>query len=157
MQEARIDTSLFGAHRMRGAVASKAFTVRARLEEIMKAADRSSDSTFKRSYLKPFLECCLFGGIIVRHDQDTGYMHHKFAVVDKKILITGSLNWTSQAIQGNKENILVVDDTVIVQAFIDEFEKLWELYNPATFDFFPNGKNSSPTLKNDPGYVQYHP
>nr|UAT11574.1 Phospholipase D Family Member 6 [Cynops orientalis] len=80
-------------------------------------------------------------GISVRHDQDAGYMHHKFAVVDKKILITGSLNWTSQAIQGNKENILVMDDTVIVQAFVDEFEKLWELYNPTTYDFFPNGIN----------------
>ena len=24
-------------------------------------------------------------------------MHHKFAIVDKKVLITGSLNWTTQA------------------------------------------------------------
>ncbi|XP_069501839.1 mitochondrial cardiolipin hydrolase [Ambystoma mexicanum] len=78
-------------------------------------------------------------GIQVRHDQDSGYMHHKFAVVDKTVVITGSLNWTAQAIQGNKENLLVMDDAVIVQAFLREFENLWEHYNPTTYDFFPNG------------------
>ena len=29
-------------------------------------------------------------------------MHHKFAIVDRKVLITGSLNWTTQAIQNNR-------------------------------------------------------
>ncbi|XP_020136738.2 mitochondrial cardiolipin hydrolase isoform X3 [Microcebus murinus] len=49
-------------------------------------------------------------GIQVRHDQDLGYMHHKFAIVDKKVLITGSLNWTTQAIQNNRENVLIMED-----------------------------------------------
>ncbi|KAM9044141.1 mitochondrial cardiolipin hydrolase isoform 1-T1 [Megaptera novaeangliae] len=49
-------------------------------------------------------------GIQVRHDQDLGYMHHKFAIVDRKVLITGSLNWTTQAIQNNRENVLITED-----------------------------------------------
>ncbi|ETE63304.1 COP9 signalosome complex subunit 3 [Ophiophagus hannah] len=74
--------------------------------------------------------------ILVRHDQDKGYMHHKFAIVDKKVLITGSLNWTTQAIQTNQENVLVVEDQALVNIFLAEFEKIWENYNPANYTFF---------------------
>ncbi|NXX86152.1 PLD6 hydrolase, partial [Urocolius indicus] len=68
-------------------------------------------------------------GIQVRHNQD-GYMHHKFAIVDGTLLMTGSLNWTTQAIQSNRENVLVVDDVEFVKAFQDEFERIWEECNP---------------------------
>ncbi|XP_015497883.1 mitochondrial cardiolipin hydrolase, partial [Parus major] len=78
-------------------------------------------------------------GIQVRHDQHSGYMHHKFAIVDRRMLITGSLNWTTQAIQSNRENVLVVEDAEYVKAFQDEFERIWEEYNPANYKFFPKG------------------
>lgn len=71
----------------------------------------------------------------MRHDQENGYMHHKFAVVDRRILITGSLNWTTQAIQNNRENVLVVEDTEYVKPFLDEFERIWEEYNPINYRF----------------------
>ncbi|NXS12819.1 PLD6 hydrolase, partial [Neodrepanis coruscans] len=74
-------------------------------------------------------------GIQVRHDQHSGYMHHKFAIVDRRMLITGSLNWTSQAIQTNRENVLVVDDAECVKPFLDEFERIWEEYNPTNYSF----------------------
>ncbi|NXU89493.1 PLD6 hydrolase, partial [Xiphorhynchus elegans] len=74
-------------------------------------------------------------GIQVRHDQHSGYMHHKFAIVDRRLLITGSLNWTTQAIQSNRENVLVVDDAECVKPFLDEFERIWEEYNPANYSF----------------------
>nr|XP_051687009.1 mitochondrial cardiolipin hydrolase [Oryctolagus cuniculus] len=76
-------------------------------------------------------------GIQVRHDQDLGYMHHKFAIVDKKVLITGSLNWTTQAIQNNRENVLVMEDPVYVRLFLEEFERIWDEFNPAKYTFFP--------------------
>ncbi|XP_071616743.1 mitochondrial cardiolipin hydrolase [Heliangelus exortis] len=78
-------------------------------------------------------------GIQVRHDQDTGYMHHKFAIVDQRILMTGSLNWTTQAIQNNRENLLVMEDAEYVKPFLDEFERIWEEYNPINYKFFSNG------------------
>lgn len=56
MQEAGIDLRAFGAHSTRGAMASKAFTLGARLEDILNAADWSSDSTFKRFYFKPVID-----------------------------------------------------------------------------------------------------
>ncbi|NXF88250.1 PLD6 hydrolase, partial [Eubucco bourcierii] len=76
-------------------------------------------------------------GIQVRHDQESGYMHHKFAVVDRRMIITGSLNWTTQAIQNNRENVVVVEDHEIVKAFLDEFERIWEEYDPRNYIFFP--------------------
>ncbi|XP_072794676.1 mitochondrial cardiolipin hydrolase [Vicugna pacos] len=76
-------------------------------------------------------------GIQVRHNQDLGYMHHKFAIVDKKVLITGSLNWTTQAIQNNRENVLILEDEEYVRLFLEEFERIWEEFNPTKYTFFP--------------------
>ncbi|KAM4771089.1 integrase/recombinase xerD homolog [Rhinophrynus dorsalis] len=55
MQLAGIDTSLFGAHSSRGAMASKSLMTGGRLEDILKAADWSRESTFKSFYFKPIL------------------------------------------------------------------------------------------------------
>ncbi|XP_041099433.1 mitochondrial cardiolipin hydrolase [Polyodon spathula] len=79
-------------------------------------------------------------GVSVRHELGGFHMHHKFAVVDRKLLVTGSLNWTHQAVQGNKENVLVTEDSGFVKPFLQEFEKLWEANDPAR----------SPT---EPGFV----
>ncbi|KAM6164512.1 mitochondrial cardiolipin hydrolase [Rhynchocyon petersi] len=81
-------------------------------------------------------------GIPVRHDQDLGYMHHKFAIVDKKVLITGSLNWTTQAIQNNRENVLIMEDEEYVKVFLEEFERIWDEFNPTKYTFFPQEKKS---------------
>ena len=52
-------------------------------------------------------------------------MHHKFAIVDRKVVVQGSANWTQQAFFGNSENIIVTNQIELVSAFINEFEKLW--------------------------------
>lgn len=63
-------------------------------------------------------------------------MHHKFAIVDGRTLITGSLNWTTQAIQNNRENVVVMEDAEYVKPFLDEFERIWEEYDPVNYRFF---------------------
>ena len=52
-------------------------------------------------------------------------MHHKFAVVDSAILLTGSFNWTRAAASKNVENCLVTSAPEAVAAYAAEFEKLW--------------------------------
>ena len=58
-------------------------------------------------------------------------MHHKFVVADKnvpgsEILITGSLNWTRNAILNNNENLLIVRGAPdACAAYAAEFERLW--------------------------------
>nr|XP_034180799.1 mitochondrial cardiolipin hydrolase [Osmia lignaria] len=55
-------------------------------------------------------------------------MHHKFMIVDKEVLITGSMNWTMSAFFGNFDNILVTNQRSLVEPFVDEFDKLWEIF-----------------------------
>ncbi|KAG8014870.1 Mitochondrial cardiolipin hydrolase, partial [Nibea albiflora] len=70
-------------------------------------------------------------GICVRSDRNSVHMHHKFAVVDGRLLLTGSLNWTLTVVQSNKENILVTEEPDLVRPFIQEFCRLWECSDPA--------------------------
>ncbi len=54
-----------------------------------------------------------------------GIMHHKFAIFDGKLLVTGSYNWTDGAERLNYENILVLDDSAIVKRYQVHFERLF--------------------------------
>ncbi|HEY9645538.1 MAG TPA: phospholipase D-like domain-containing protein, partial [Chroococcidiopsis sp.] len=53
-------------------------------------------------------------------------LHHKFAVVDHRIVITGSQNWTAAANQSNDENLLVIDNPTVAAHFEREFERLYQ-------------------------------
>ena len=65
-------------------------------------------------------------GIQVKIDRTRHHMHHKFAVIDKKTAITGSYNWTRSAEAYNHENVLITDDSNVVNAYLKEFENLWK-------------------------------
>jgi len=67
-------------------------------------------------------------GIPVRMDRSEDLMHHKFAVFDRRLLVTGSYNWTRSAAQRNRENIAITDDARLVAPFLEEFERLWECF-----------------------------
>lgn len=66
-------------------------------------------------------------GIPVRVDHASDHMHHKFALFDGKIVVTGSYNWTRGAAERNLENIVISDDSRFVGPFRDEFERLWQV------------------------------
>ena len=53
-----------------------------------------------------------------------GIMHHKFAVIDHKIVWTGSFNWTVSANKRNKENVIISDNAALIQRYEDEFQRL---------------------------------
>ena len=67
-------------------------------------------------------------GIRIRIDESSNHMHHKFCIVDKEILLTGSYNWTKSAADRNQENILVTEDSKMVKAYLNEYEKLWDIF-----------------------------
>ena len=71
-------------------------------------------------------------GIQVRHNNSSLFMHHKFAVVDNSLLLNGSLNWTLQGLHGNQENVLVTTEQNLVTPFIEQFQHLWNMYDPQT-------------------------
>lgn len=57
-------------------------------------------------------------------------MHHKFAIIDQKIVATGSMNWTIQADEANHEALLILEDRKLAQKFTAEFNKMWEKAKP---------------------------
>jgi phosphatidylserine/phosphatidylglycerophosphate/cardiolipin synthase-like enzyme len=65
-------------------------------------------------------------GIPLRVDKTEYHMHHKFVVVDRTTLLTGSYNWTRGAAEQNEENLIVTSDVRLVRPFVDEFERLWK-------------------------------
>ena len=67
-------------------------------------------------------------GIVVKIDQKDSHMHHKFCLIDKKILLTGSYNWTRSAAERNQENLLVTEEPKMVKSYLREFEKLWDQF-----------------------------
>lgn len=97
-----------------------------------KAWDRGSDVLSLRE-----------AGIPVRMDRSEDYMHHKFAIFDRRLLVTGSYNWTRSAAQRNLENIAITDDRRLVDPFLEEFERLWQEFAPGQGES-PQGSHSGP-------------
>ena len=65
-------------------------------------------------------------GVPVKTDSNAQYhMHHKFVVIDKKVLITGSFNWTVQAVKNNNENVIMLQNKELVDKYVQEFDRLW--------------------------------
>ncbi len=79
-----------------------------------KAEDEGSDIDWLRE-----------SGIPVRVDRTQYHMHHKFAVFDGELLLSGSYNWTRGAALYNDENLIVTSDPRLIAAFSKAFEKLW--------------------------------
>ena len=70
-----------------------------------------------------------YNGIGVKADEDRNHMHHKFLIVDQKMVLTGSYNWTRSAANYNQENIISIEDEYVASKFLNEFNRLWEAYN----------------------------
>jgi len=69
-------------------------------------------------------------GIKIKIDHSHYHMHNKFGIIDNRVAITGSFNWTYTATKHNQENLLATSKFEIVKQYNDEFERLWkEMYN----------------------------
>jgi len=70
-------------------------------------------------------------GVNVRIDLSPEHMHHKFMIIDGRTVMTGSYNWTRSAETRNEENLISVDDPQLAIRFTEEFERIWNLSEPA--------------------------
>jgi phosphatidylserine/phosphatidylglycerophosphate/cardiolipin synthase-like enzyme len=94
-------------------------------------------------------------GIKTRTSTNNYIMHNKFAIIDNRILLTGSYNWTFSANNRNDENLMVIDDPEIIEIFQNQFVNLWtskyslertkQLYKIAGVDFLPVSLASAKT------------
>jgi phosphatidylserine/phosphatidylglycerophosphate/cardiolipin synthase-like enzyme len=61
----------------------------------------------------------------IMHGKARGIMHNKFTIFDKKLLFTGSYNWTNNAEHNNYENAIFIRDQAAIDKYQREFEELW--------------------------------
>jgi phosphatidylserine/phosphatidylglycerophosphate/cardiolipin synthase-like enzyme len=54
------------------------------------------------------------------------YMHHKFAVIDSEIVITGSMNWTDNDIFLNDNNVVIIRSKLLANNYLKEFEQMFK-------------------------------
>lgn len=64
-------------------------------------------------------------GVLVAVDRTSAHMHHKFALVDREWLLSGSFNWTRSASENNEENLVASNDPDLVRQFERRFDLLW--------------------------------
>lgn len=73
----------------------------------------------------------LDSGIAVIQDRHTGIMHNKIAIIDGRILFTGSYNWSKSAEERNEENLLeFIDEEEIIKVYQERLDYLWEFNEP---------------------------
>jgi len=106
-------------------------TTREIAQELVKAKERGANirifldqSQEHASYSKS--RYLMKKGISVRFYVGSGLMHNKFAIIDNKVLITGSFNWTATASKENQENLLIMSDKDLIKQYSDRFEFLWK-------------------------------
>jgi len=64
-------------------------------------------------------------GVDVKFHMGPGLLHDKFAVIDDRLVLTGSFNWTTSAEKKNAENLLVISDKELAQKYTKQFKHLW--------------------------------
>ncbi|MEB3266740.1 MAG: phosphatidylserine/phosphatidylglycerophosphate/cardiolipin synthase family protein [Cyanobacteriota bacterium] len=52
-------------------------------------------------------------------------LHHKFAVIDGRTVLTGSFNWSPSAAHQNDETLIRIDSPLLARHFEAEMERLW--------------------------------
>jgi phosphatidylserine/phosphatidylglycerophosphate/cardiolipin synthase-like enzyme len=64
-------------------------------------------------------------GLDVRLDGNPRNMHHKVIIIDERVVITGSYNFSSSAGTLNDENSIIIHNEEIARLYLDEFERVF--------------------------------
>ena len=63
-------------------------------------------------------------GLDIRLDGGPEALNHKFIIIDSKIVVTGSYDFTNRAELENDENVLTIHNEFIAQEFMEEFLRI---------------------------------
>ncbi len=64
-------------------------------------------------------------GLDVHLDGHPGLMHHKIFIVDNKIVVMGSYNFTVSVEKSNDENLIVINNPDIAAQYMKEFQRVY--------------------------------
>ncbi len=83
-------------------------------------------------------------GLNMRYGKQKGIMHNKFIIVDGKMLVTGSFNFTNHASVANQENQVYLAHSDIVNRYEERFTKMWDTSVEITLAELMNDSNLLP-------------
>ncbi|WP_031501140.1 phospholipase D-like domain-containing protein [Bryobacter aggregatus] len=63
--------------------------------------------------------------------RSTNFMHHKFAVIDEETVITGSFNWSNNALKSFENLLVITGEPDVTHGFLSEVAKLEALNEAA--------------------------
>lgn len=112
-------------------VAMYFFTSRPIAQAIIRAQERGVDVRVCLDDEQPHYEYSKSrflenNNINVRYVGGSGIMHNKFCVIDDRITITGSYNWTARADLENDENVLFIESEEITRIYKAQFARYWD-------------------------------
>jgi phosphatidylserine/phosphatidylglycerophosphate/cardiolipin synthase-like enzyme len=64
------------------------------------------------------------GGVDVLVDGNCYILHHKTIIIDDRIVITGSYNFTNSAERDNDENLVIISDPGVARAYLEEYARI---------------------------------
>ena len=65
-------------------------------------------------------------GLDMHEDGNCYIMHHKVFMIDGRMVITGSFNWTGPAQTANDENVVIVDNSWLAERYAAEFTRIYD-------------------------------
>lgn len=88
---------------------------------------------------RPEIEALVQAGIPVLGDRREGLMHHKFVVIDRLEVWTGSMNFTINGAYRNDNNLVRVRSSRLAQDYLTEFEEMFthDRFGPASLPDTP--------------------
>ncbi len=110
-------------------VAMYSFTLDSIGEALVRAAERGVRVRviLERDQVNQYSEYSRLrdAGIDVVLDSNAHLMHDKFAVIDGKVVLTGSFNWSLSADRYNDENLLILRSGDLASEYESEFDEMW--------------------------------
>ena len=112
-------------------VAMYFFTSRPIAQAVIRARDRGLDVRVCLDDEQPHYEYSKSkylenNNISLRYVGGSGIMHNKFCVIDDRVTVTGSYNWTARADLENDENVIFIESAAVARIFKEQFNRYWE-------------------------------
>jgi phosphatidylserine/phosphatidylglycerophosphate/cardiolipin synthase-like enzyme len=85
------------------------------------------DESQLRSNTGSEYEWLLGAGLDVRIDGSPDKLHHKVIIIDGRIVITGSYNFSVSAESRNDENLVVIFDEEVAGVYLEEWERVYSI------------------------------
>jgi phosphatidylserine/phosphatidylglycerophosphate/cardiolipin synthase-like enzyme len=127
-QELLVAVYAFTSDELAGALVQakkRGVTVHVIVDRDFDRANDNSKSKFLEGQKIPLRR--LPGAAAKAGEKDAGLMHQKFAVIDRRVVFTGSYNWTHSAESRNDENLLMFRDAgPLAEEYRKAFLRLWE-------------------------------